>query len=342
MGRVTSRSQRFQMPQHPTWLDWLVLLGLSILWAGSFTLIKWALISFSPAAITASRTAIAAGVLLMVLMIKGKRLPPVWPRPDPFWGWVVAMGGFGCTLPFTLLNSSEQVISSGMAAILNATTPMFVAIVAPYFLRGEHWTLPKAIGISVGFAGVAILVGVEIFQQLGGPRLWAQLMVLVVAVSYAINSMLTRRMPRMDPWLVATGTSLAAAIMSLPLFVVFPVFTGPVVPEALAAVMALGLGATALGSVSLIWLISRTSALFATTVNYIIPFWAVAFGAWFLGEQLPGRAFGALALILLGIAISQWRLRRDRPGTSYGPMAPGPLPGRVHGGSPDEQTRRPD
>lgn len=322
------------MSNAPKPLDWAVLILLSLLWAGSFALIKLALISFTPAAIAFGRTAIAAVIVVALVYARGHRFPGFVAGFKSFWVWVIFMGAFGNAIPFTLLAMSEQTISSGLASILNATTPMFVAIFAPFVLPAEHWSKQKLFGVTVGFVGIAVLMGYDVLRQLGGPQLVAQIFALLVAVSYGVHSMIARRMPRANAITIAAGANVCAALQCVPLVMWGGVQSGPLDAGAVASLVALGVGATAMGSVGIIWLINRTSALFVTMVNYIIPPWAVMIGAVFLSENLSPQAYVALFMILLGVAISQ---RRGKA-ASHVPGGHVQRLSQARGQSPDEHS----
>ncbi len=292
------------MSNRPQRADWILLLTLSVIWASSFAFIHVAVRSMPPEAMAAGRTGLAALILWGVMRWRGLTLPRIWPRPDPIWGWLMAIGLLGHALPFSLLGHSEREISSGLASILNAITPMFVAILAPMFVAGEHLSPRKIIGVAIGFAGVAVLVGWSALRQLGDGHVLAQALMVLVALSYAGNSIIARRLPRLDAVTASCGFNLCAAVLALPFAIAAP-WDGMPTPAGLWAVLALAILPTAFGSVAYVWLIRRTSTLFVSTVNYLIPFWGVLIGGLFLGEVLPARAVVALVCILLGVTLVQ-------------------------------------
>ncbi len=290
-------------------VDWALLGLLSVIWAGSFALIHLAVDTIPPAAMAMGRTGGAALILYVIMRVRGMPLPRIAPQPDPVWLWLIAIGFFGHALPFTLLGQSETVLSSSLAAILNAITPAFVVLLAPFFVPGERLSVPKVVGVVVGFAGVVTLIGWEALESLGGPTMWAQVMVVAVTLSYAINSIIARKLPSLDPITASCGFNLCAALLAAP-FALTADWSTPVSATSIGAIAALAILPTAFGSVAYVWLIRRTSTLFVASVNYLIPFWAVVIGTLWMHERIPPQAYLALGLILVGIGLAQTRPKR--------------------------------
>jgi len=168
--------------------DWLLLLGLSLLWGGSFFFAKIAVLELPPMTVALGRVAIAAAILLTLARATGVALPASLPDWWPF----ALMGLLNNVLPFTLLFWGQTHIPSGLAAILNATTPLFTVLVAHVATADEKLTGARLAGLAAGLAGVVVMIGPDVLRDLGANVL-AQLACLLAAISYAFAGVYGRR-----------------------------------------------------------------------------------------------------------------------------------------------------
>jgi drug/metabolite transporter (DMT)-like permease len=225
--------------------EWSMLLTLSVLWGGSFFFVAIAVGELPPFTIVVLRVTIAAVALHLILRILGERLPK---RPD-VWTAFVAMGFLNNLVPFVLIVWAQTQIASGVASILNATTPLFTVIVAHALTQDEKMTGGRLIGVMVGFTGVAVMIGGAALQALGGEIL-AQLAVLAAAVSYACAGVFGRRFHAMGvtPLATATGQLTASSVMLMPLTLIVDLPWTTPIPSAhtIGAVVALSLLSTSL------------------------------------------------------------------------------------------------
>jgi drug/metabolite transporter (DMT)-like permease len=224
-------------------------------------------------------------------------------------------------LPFTLFGWGQTHIASGLASILNATTPIWGVLVAHFFTHDERMTPRKIAGVLLGFAGVATMIGPTLLANVGTDAL-AQLACIAAALSYAIAAVWARRFRRMgvSPMSVTTGQLTAGAVMMLPLaLLVDQPWTQPFPPlTAWGAIVALALLCTAFGYVLYFRLIETAGATNALLVTLLVPPFAILFGSLFLNEVLAPQDFIGLALIALGLAAIDGRLvklvsRRSAP-----------------------------
>lgn len=290
------------MPASPTARDWGLLLALAALWGSAFALIERAVADLAPAVIVFLRLSIAAVTLGALVVLRGARR---WPGLGD-WARFALIGLLGHALPFLLITWGQQRIESGLAAVLIATMPLATLALAGLLLPEERPTATRLLGFGLGFAGVLVLVG----PSLGAPGgFWRELAVLAAAFSYAANAVLARRLLRTPPLLTSAGVLATAALLALPPALLAPSWTAAASPGAWAAVLALGLLCTALAALVYFALIAGPGPSFVALSNYLVPVWAVVLGAVAFGERLNGRASLALLLILLGIGISQGRLR---------------------------------
>ncbi|MDP1964547.1 MAG: DMT family transporter [Reyranella sp.] len=281
--------------------EWSLLVLLSILWGGSFFFAKVALAELGPFTIVFFRVALAALALNIVASAIGASL---WRAGTP-WRQLLVMGALNNALPFSLIFWGQTTITSGLASILNATTPLFTAVVAHIFTRDERMTVRKLVGVLAGLAGVAILIG----PDLGG-SLWGQIACLAAALSYAFAGIYGRRFKALgvQPLQAAAGQLTASAILILPIMLlVEPAWTAPSAVT-WGAVASLALLSTALAYVIYFRILAAAGATNLLLVTFLIPVTAILLGAAFLGERLELRQFAGMGLIGLGLAAIDGRI----------------------------------
>lgn len=282
-------------------VEWTLLIALSILWGGSFVLIGVAVHGLPPLTIVVLRLALATIVLNGIIFRMGLRMP----RGRQVWAAFFGMGLLNNLVPFTLIVWGQTHIASGLAAILNATAPLFTVIVAHFLTSDEKMTGGRLAGVVVGFAGVIFMIGPEALRGLG-VHVLAQLAVLGAALSFTFAGIFGRRFGRMGvaPLVAATGQVTAATLMLIPvtLWVERP-WTLPMPgTEIWAAVAGLGLLATALAYVLYYRILEASGATNIQLVAFLIPGSAIFLGAILLGERLDPKDFVGLGLIGLGLA----------------------------------------
>jgi drug/metabolite transporter (DMT)-like permease len=243
--------------------------------------------------------------------------------PPGAWGSIVLLALLNNALPFALFGWGQTHIASGLASILNATTPIWGVLVAHLFTRDERMNPRKIAGVLLGFGGVATMIGPTLLADVGNDAL-AQLACISASLSYAIAAVWARRFRRMglSPLSVTTGQLSAGALMMLPMaMIVDQPWTQPLPPlSAWAAIAALAVMCTALGYVLYFRLIDSAGATNALLVTLLVPPFAILFGGLFLDEVLAPQDFIGLALIALGLAAIDGRvlrlLRPAKPATS--------------------------
>ncbi|WP_069299649.1 DMT family transporter [Neptunicoccus sediminis] len=293
-------------------LNWSLLLLLGMIWGASFMGSKYALTGFGPFTVAAIRIALGAVALTVMIYALGRRLPD-WSGPNGkrIWLHCLGMALFSNAIPFTLLSWGQLHVTSGFAGITMAVVPLLVLPLAFFLVPGEQTNLRKIIGFCIGFAGTVVLIGVDALD-LSGHDLegLARLACVGAACCYAIGSIITRLCPPVSNMGFAAGALLLASSLMVPLALFIEGVPDAPATEAIWGVIYLGLFPTALATIMLVTVINSAGPSFLSMVNYQVPVWAVVFGVLLLGETLPGRFIWALALILLGLAISQVRFRR--------------------------------
>jgi drug/metabolite transporter (DMT)-like permease len=300
--------------------DWGLLLALSLLWGASYFFSKVAVGALPPLTVVGARVLLAAAALLLVCRLVGVALPV------GRWRDFLGMGAINNVLPFALIFWAQTEIASGLASILNATTPLFTAILAHGLTRDERLTPSKIFGVGLGIAGVAVLVGVEVLDGLGSAVV-PQLACLAAAVSYAFAGIFARRrLKGIPPLAAASGQLTASAMMALPIMALIDrPWTLPL-PETttIGAVLGLALLSTALGYSIYFRILARAGATNILLVTLLIPPSTIVLGALFLGEQLEAHHAAGFAAIGLGLAaidgrLFGWRKRKRAAGDPGGP-----------------------
>jgi drug/metabolite transporter (DMT)-like permease len=238
------------------------------------------------------------------------------------WGSILLLALLNNAIPFTLFGWGQTHIASGLASILNATTPIWGVVVAHFLTRDERMSPRKMAGVLLGFGGVAVMIGPSLLSSLGTSGL-AQLACVVASLSYALAAVWARRFRRLgvSPFSVTTGQLTAGAVVMLPMSMLVDRPWQQAMPplSAWMAIVALALLCTAFGYVLYFRLIDRAGATNALLVTLLVPPVAILLGGLFLGESLAPQDFGGLALIALGLAAIDGRLltslsrRRLRP-----------------------------
>jgi drug/metabolite transporter (DMT)-like permease len=291
--------------------DFALLLLLALTWGSSFYFIKQAVATLPPLSLAVGRIAIGAAVLLVIAYAKGQRTP----RGAGLWSRMVFLGIIGNSLPFFLIAWGEQYTPSNLAAILMATIPSFVVVLAHFFTRDEPLTLGKALGCLCGFAGVIALIGVDALEGLGDAVI-GQVAILAGALSYSLYGINARRLPPRGPEMLVGAILLAGLIPLLPVWLVIDrPWTLDPDGEAWFSVAWLGLLSTGAGNLLFFLLLRRVGAGFGSFNNYLVPLMGVGWGFFLAGEKPSWNALVALVLILTGLALARWLKPRAR---SYG------------------------
>ena len=283
--------------------DWLRFGVLGLIWGTSFLWIKIAVTEISPFVLVAFRTLFGALGLLLIMWSQ-KTFPKSWKEFRLWLSVFAVVGLINVALPFVLISWSEQYISSGIAAILDSAVPLFSMLIAPLVLRDDPMTLPKTIGLVVGFVGVLVLFSPDLALGIN-QSLIGEIGMLLATLSYAIGSIYVRLKARgLAPQLQAFLQLGMATVMVW-------LFTGvaerpivlPHLPITWLALLWLGLLGSCVAYILFFSLMNTIGPTRTTMVTYIPPLVGVLLGAIFLGEQLNWQAILGGVLILSGIAV---------------------------------------
>jgi drug/metabolite transporter (DMT)-like permease len=281
-------------------MNLLLLLILGTIWGASYLFIKIIVAEVPVFTLVAGRLTLAALAMWLILRLRGSSTP----RSRRMWRAYAVLGLTGLALPHCLISWGEQYISSGLASLLQATTPIFTVILAHFLTNDERITMAKGIGVIIGFVGVGILMLPDLRQGLQASLL-GQLAIVGSSLCYALTAIYARSWLRGQPPLVsASGQLTMGMVYVLPasLLIDRPVDLSPSLPV-LASWLVLAILGTAVGYAIYFTLIERSSATFTTMVTYIIPINGLMLGAVVLNESLDVTTLGSLALILLGVLL---------------------------------------
>lgn len=291
--------------------NWALLIALSLLWGGSFFFVGVAVAALPVLTIVWLRVALAAAVLALVLAATGTPFPP-----RRTWGALAAMGVLNNAIPFTAFVLAQGQIASGLAAILNATTPLFTLLIAAMATGDERLTPAKLSGLTLGLAGVTTMIGGAALTD-GASHAGAQALCLLAALSYGCAAVWGRRFRGLGlaPLATAFGMLCASALILLPLMLLHdrPLALPLPAPGVVAALAGLAIFSTALAYILYFRLLASAGAVNLSLVTFLIPPSAIALGLLFLGESLAPRHIAGLALILAGLAAVDGRLFSRKP-----------------------------
>ena len=277
--------------------DLIDLLSLAALWGASFLFMRVAVPEFGPLAMVEMRVAVASLVLLAIVMRRAQMdaLLAHW-RP------LLVVGAVNSAIPFALFGYALLSLSAGFGSILNATAPLFGAMIAFLWLH-ERLAPARVAGLFIGFAGVALLMWGKPSFHAGGDA-WAVLAILCACLAYGVGpNYIKRNLTGVPPLIIATGSQIAAAVLVLPLAVIEWPKQLPGV-TAWLAVIALAIACTALAYVLYFRLIANVGPTRAIAVTFLIPAFGMLWGALFLDESVTFGMLAGCAVILVGTALA--------------------------------------
>ncbi len=285
-------------------IDWLGMIALVVMFGSAFMLTKIAVQEYPPAVVAGGRIIVAALVLVIYSLLRRDSFTFI----SKHWLLLTALAFFGSCLPFYLISWGQQTVDSGIAGILMAIMPLTTIVLAHYFVGGERLTKNKVIGFVLGFLGILVLFGPDALTKLDtdAGKLIAMLAILAGAVSYAINTIIAKRLPSESLVAMSAAVMVIASVMMLPAIGMSgQVWQLTYLSIEFASLLLLGVFPTAIATVIYFSIIARVGPSFLSQINYMIPVWAVLIGILFLNESVGVNAIIALAIILLGIAIAQ-------------------------------------
>ena len=271
---------------------------LATLWGASYTFIKLGVATIPPLTLIAARTLIAGVLLLLILGLRGLRMP----RDATNWRRFLFQACLNSVIPFTLIAWAERSVDAGLATILNSTSPIFTFLLTLAITRHEAVTGRKLFGVIAGMAGICSIIGVQALGGIGA-QLAAQIAIVAATLCYAGAAIFSRSFKGLDSMIPATGSLLCGAVILLPVSLVVdrPWTLAPTTSSVLALI-GLATFSTALAFVIYFRLILTLGSVGTTAQAYLRVPIGVAIGVLFLGESLSTTALLGLASVVIGVA----------------------------------------
>ena len=300
-------------PISPNYQAYSELLLLAAIWGASFMFMRVGAPEFGPIVFATLRTGIAALFLIVCLVLfkQTKALKGYWLK-------IFVVGTLNTALPFALFSFATLTLTAGTASVLNATAPMFGAIVAYFWLKDK--LIPSAaVGLIIGFIGVYLLVSDNIHfsatpatQAVENNALLPTLAAMLAALCYGISANYTKKyLSAIKPLALAAGSQIAATTMLVPLSLFFIPETLPSA-NAIGAVILIGVICTGLAYILFFRLIAQLGPAKAISVTYLIPAFGIFWGALFLGETISLMMLIGGSVTLIGVALTTGLLRRKK------------------------------
>jgi len=279
-------------------LELALLAVLATLWGASYSFIKVGVETIPPITFIAARTIIAGSLLLLVMRVRGIRMP----TDRALWRRFLVQACLNSVVPFTLIAWAERTVDAGLATILNSTSPIFTFLLAAAILRHEAVTVRKVFGVAAGLAGICLIVGIEALAGLG-EALIAQLAIVAATICYAGAAIFGRSFKGLDPMVPATGSMLCGAAILIPASLAFdqPWELAPSM-DSLWALVGLSVFSTALAFTIYFRLLHTLGSVGTTSQAYLRVPIGVAIGVLFLGETLQSTAWIGLVCVVAGVA----------------------------------------
>lgn len=281
---------------------WIVFLLLGAIWSSSFMWIKIAVQEVGPITLVAFRALF--GLLFGVAVVTIQRVP--WPRTRKEWTPLIVVGLTNVAIPFFLISWGEQVIDSAVASILDATVPLFTILLAHYLLKDDKITLPKILGLVIGFAGIVVLMSKDI--GVSHNSLLGQAAVIVASLFYAVSAVYVRKTTVDVPGIVRGIGPLvsASAVMWAGAFLFERPVQVPQLTITWVALLFMGVLGSGLAFVMLYYLIHEIGPTRTTMVTYLFPLGGVLLGVTVLHEQLTWQIVAGAALIVASLIAANW------------------------------------
>ena len=291
-----------------SWRDYALLLALACCWSSTYPLTKIGLASIPPITFISARSLIAALFLLVILRLRGLRLP----TDAKAWKLFAQQQTINSTIPFLMITWAQQYVPAASTVVLASTTPIFAFLITWGITRHEPATLLKLAGAILGLAGTAVIIGLDALGGLSNDIV-AEMVILLATVSFACATIFGLRLSDYDPMVVAAGSLLFGGTLLLPVsLIVDHPWTLRPTTEALVATVTMGIFSSALGLMLFYMCLSRLGTLTTNAQGYLrIPI-GVGLSVLLLGESVPTNLALGLVLVMAGVAAM------TIPGDRYG------------------------
>ncbi|WP_170759109.1 DMT family transporter [Ruegeria lacuscaerulensis] len=292
----------------PVALDYLLLVGISLIWGSQFVLNELAIRSFTPLVVATGRVVIGFATLTVIAAVMHKKLArnSVGTSGQP-WKLYCAIAVAEAILPCFLIPWGQQHVDSSIAAILLATVPIFTLILAPFFVKDEHWSLIAAVSVIVGFIGILVLIAPSI-KGSWLANIIGELAILGGALSFSLSLIMMKHLSGVPPVLAMRNVFMIASVVLVILVLVLntqwhlrPSW------QSLSALLGLGIFCGGIAYVLFIYMVGRTGPTFTALTGYLITLVGVFIGIAFLSERLQTNDILALVLIIAALIIGKYK-----------------------------------
>ncbi len=291
------------------WRSLIEIILLGCAWGPSFLFIKLAVQEMSPFALAASRVGMAALLMVILLKIRGRKVP----RLGKIWFHFFVLGFFSASLPFLLFSFAEMRVSSALAGMINGCTPIVTAVLAHFVISDERLNLSRAFGVGLGLAGFCVILVPHLMDGMIDGDDWSIIALGIASISYGVGMVYGRKYLQGLPRMVGpTCHLMVSSIYLIPLALIFePMFTpeNPLTWTGVLAVSGLALFGTAIAFYLFFRILEHSGAAYLSMSTYLLPLFATILGWVFLDEKLKWTTYLAGALILLGMMVVNGTIR---------------------------------
>ena len=288
----------------PSIVSYILLFSLAIIWGVNFLFIKIAVTDVGPITNVFCRQLMASVVLYICMRLTGNRI--ILTRT--YLVFYVSIGALGSAIPFYLISDAERIIDAGIAGVLMSPMPLITLALSALILKDQNINLIKVLSFILAALGLVVLFGFENLSKLGGSNrveFFSQIFVLLAAICYGVNSIVSKLVPKINFISLATGTTIASTIIISPFaFFYEPFWLESFTSPSLTAIIIQGLFATAIANLLFFKIIELQGPVFLSLINFMIPLIAYFSGVLFLNEIIRVNVLVSLAMILFALYLN--------------------------------------
>ena len=288
----------------PSIVSYILLFSLAIIWGVNFLFIKIAVTDVGPITNVFCRQLMASVILYICMRLTGNRI--ILTRT--YLVFYVSIGALGSAIPFYLISDAERIIDAGIAGVLMSPMPLITLALSAFILKDQNINLIKVLSFILAALGLVVLFGFENLSKLGGSNrveFFSQIFVLLAAICYGVNSIVSKLVPKINFISLATGTTIASTIIISPFaFFYEPFWLESFTNPSLTAIIIQGLFATAIANLLFFKIIELQGPVFLSLINFMIPLIAYFSGVLFLNEIIRVNVLVSLAMILFALYLN--------------------------------------
>ena len=288
----------------PSIVSYILLFSLAIIWGVNFLFIEIAVTDVGPITNVFCRQLMASVILYICMRLTGNRI--ILTRT--YLVFYVSIGALGSAIPFYLISDAERIIDAGIAGVLMSPMPLITLALSALILKDQNINLIKVLSFILAALGLVVLFGFENLSKLGGSNrveFFSQIFVLLAAICYGVNSIVSKLVPKINFISLATGTTIASTIIISPFaFFYEPFWLESFTNPSLTAIIIQGLFATAIANLLFFKIIELQGPVFLSLINFMIPLIAYFSGVLFLNEIIRVNVLVSLAMILFALYLN--------------------------------------